>query len=59
MKETVKKKSRGRPTTLSAKKRLPEVRVTEEQLSTYKEAAERESKTFSAWVRAVLDRASK
>jgi len=61
MTDTTKKK-RGRPVGYRSKnpanQTLP-VKVTEDQLETYKSAAERSGKTFSAWVRDVLDKASK
>ncbi len=58
MSEQIKK--RGRPIVGDKQdKRLPDVRVSENQLSAYKRASERENKTFSGWVRDVLDKASK
>jgi len=50
----------GRPKSENpASERLPVVRVTPEQLKTYKETAEKSDITFSAWVRGVLDKAVK
>lgn len=55
-------KKRGRPVGYRAEnpmdKALPKVMVTKDQLKAYKAASEREGKTFSAWVRSVLDGAS-
>jgi len=57
------KKKRGRPkgskSEHTADKQLPRIRVTEKQLTSYKQASEREKVTFSAWVRDKLDKASK
>lgn len=56
------KKKRGRPAGYKVEnpqnKTIPKVRVTETQLTAYKAASERSGKTFSAWVRDVLDKAS-
>ena len=62
MNEPVKKK-RGRPLGYRTKnpsdKVLPKVRVTDTQLSAYKDASVRSEKTLSAWVRDTLDRGAK
>lgn len=58
----VKKKKMGRPVgTFSSNpaNKMLSVKVTQTQLDTYKVASERDGKTFSAWVRDVLDGASK
>lgn len=57
-----KSKKRGRPAGYKVDDpkniSLP-VKVSETELETYKAASKREKKTFSAWVREVLGRASK
>lgn len=54
------KRKPGRPTIANpASVTIPRVRVTPDQLESYKAAAEKSGKTFSAWVRGTLDRASK
>lgn len=62
MNDSVKRK-RGRPkgstSENTANQTLPRVRVTEDQLKSYKQASKREKKNFSAWVREKLDKASK
>jgi predicted HicB family RNase H-like nuclease len=53
-------KRMGRPPVENpATERLPMVRVTPEKLKAYKEAAEKEEISFSAWVRKSLDSAIK
>lgn len=56
-----KPKKMGRPVGYRAEnpasKMLP-VKVTEDKLIAYKQASERAGKTFSTWVRDVLDKAS-
>jgi len=58
-----KNKKRGRPVGTKSNNprstQLPVVRVTPNELSAYKAASEHENKTFSAWVRDKLDKASK
>lgn len=62
MNEIIKKK-RGRPQGYKVDnpmdKAMPKVMLTSEQLEAYKTASEGEGKTFSAWVRGALDKASK
>ena len=58
MKKIAKKKRRGRPRSANPMVRMPEMMVRPEQLDAYRAASERAGKTFSAWVRDVLDRAS-
>ncbi len=54
------KDAKGRPPVdKPANKSLAGVRVTEEQLKAYKQKAKGEGKTFSEWVREVLDNALK
>ena len=56
------KKGRGRPKGYRAENPHSErlaVNVTSDQFNTYKAASERRGKTLSAWVRDVLDKASK
>lgn len=55
-------KKRGRPvgsTSENPMVRMPGMKVKQEQLEAYRAASEREKRTFSAWVRSVLDKASK
>ena len=63
MNDSSHKRGRGRPklsdTDERRDKRLPVIQVSESELNTYKEAAEREKMTFSGWVREVLHKASK
>ena len=58
-----KKKQRGRPLGYRAEnpadKTLPKVRVTDDQLSSYREASEQQDMTLSSWIRGVLDKAVK
>jgi len=61
MTDTAKRK-RGRPKGYKAENPHSErlaVNVTSNQMDSYKAASEREGKTFSAWVREWLDKASK
>lgn len=57
--ETEIKKRRGRPTgyrsTNPADKTLPKVRVTLDQLDSYKNCADTSGKSLSAWIRDKLD----
>lgn len=49
----------GRPKSEDpSSKKLPMVRVTEDQLNNYRKSSKREGKTFSGWVRDCLDKAS-
>lgn len=60
MKKTQSKLRMGRPPIDNPRdKRLPVVQVSESELKAYKAASEQSGKTFSAWVRGVLDGASK
>jgi len=52
------KKKRGRPKSDNPMVRMPDMLVKDEQLKAYKAASNREGKTFSAWVRDALDKAS-
>ena len=56
-------KKRGRPVgstaDKTADKQMPRIRVTEDQLTSYKAASKREGKSFSAWVRDCLGKAIK
>lgn len=56
----MKKKKRGRPlgskSDMTSNKSLSNVRITQEQLNTYKQASQKAGKTFSAWVRDALDK---
>ncbi|MFQ3246477.1 MAG: uncharacterized membrane protein YidH (DUF202 family) [Arenicella sp.] len=55
----IKKKKRGRPSSDNPKVRMPDMLVEPERLAKYREtAANSEHKTFSAWVRNCLDKAS-
>lgn len=55
------KKKRGRPIGSTAKKSadsvLPPIRVTKEQLESYRDEATSKDKTLSAWVKDTLDNA--
>jgi len=55
------KKKRGRPrgsvSDNPASVTIPRVRVTPEQLAAYKQSADQSGKTFSVWIRDVLDKA--
>ena len=55
------KKRRGRPSLQStpANQTLGRVRVTEDQLATYTEAAEGKDESLSTWVRRNLDKVAK
>ena len=54
------KKKRGRPAGYRAKnpatETLPKVRVTPDQLASYRDAAEASGQTVSAWVRGALEK---
>ena len=55
-----KKAKRGRPSVENgATERLPSVRVTSDQLTAYKQAAELEAMPVASWVKSQLDAASK
>ncbi len=55
------KRKRGRPSGSTIKdpadQRLPHIRVTKEQITKYKQAAEASGQKLSAWVRDTLDKA--
>ena len=55
------KRKRGRPkgavSNNPATERLPHIRVTPEQISSYKSEAEKRNSSLSAWVKQVLDKA--
>lgn len=53
------KDAKGRPPVENpATRTLGGVRVSERQLQEYKDAAKRKGKSFSEWVRSILDRAA-
>jgi hypothetical protein len=53
------KKGRGRPTVPNGERRWLTIRVSDERLSKYQRAADKAQETLSAWVKRILDRASK
>lgn len=57
------KKKPGRPAGYRAKnpasERLPSIRVTPEQLDSYKAKADTEEKSLSGWIKTTLDKAAK
>jgi len=54
------KKTRGRPKVENGNKAwLPSVRITSDELAEYSQAAEKQGKTFSQWVRDALQAALK
>ena len=57
MKKQAKKKRGGQPKENPANAKLGPFRVTPDKLEAYKEKAKQDGKSFSAWVRAALDRA--
>lgn len=58
MTENTQRKRGGQPKDITADKTLGGVRVSETQLQKYKDTAKRKGQSFSAWVRAVLDKAA-
>jgi predicted HicB family RNase H-like nuclease len=53
------KKPRGRPPVENGERRWLSLRVSDERLERYTQAAERAGETLSAWVKRILDRAAK
>jgi uncharacterized protein (DUF4415 family) len=53
------KKPRGRPTVQNGERRWLTIRISDERLAKYQRAADKAQETLSAWVKRVLDRASK
>jgi hypothetical protein len=53
------KRSRGRPTLENGERRWLTIRVSDERLAKYQRAADKAQETLSAWVKRVLDKASK
>ena len=55
-----KKRPRGRPSLKNpANQRLPMVRITQDQLDSYKSSSTNTNKSLSSWVRDNLDKAAK
>jgi predicted HicB family RNase H-like nuclease len=53
------KKKPGRPPVENGERRWLSLRVSDERLERYTQAAERAGETLSAWVKRILDRAAK
>lgn len=59
MPDTPAKRPRGRPPLDNGETERYELRLSKERLTRYGAAAERAGKTLAAWIKGVLDRASR